>query len=166
MFENLFEHLTSLATRRGFLQRMAQAAGAIGLTLVGVDVAKASVTIKCCNLCLDPATCTYSNCASQWCWACCHDTGPGADFFLYSCDECYSATGEWCEPNNVCPRTSAGHTPGAPGCTSIKCSKITKVNPPISCETEPLPPPPPCDRKALRCEKWKYPCETCKACET
>ncbi len=134
MPDGLFEYLTDAVSRRSVLQRMAQAAAAIGLTLMGVDVARAMFTSKCCTVCLDPAGgCSYTNCSCQWCWTCCHDTGPGADFFMYSCDECYSATGTWCSTSSVCPRTSLGQSLGSDGCGSVICSRVTKVNPAISC---------------------------------
>lgn len=150
MQDKLFEYLTEAVSRRSVLQRMTQAAMAIGLTLIGADVARATFSSKCCVVCVNPASCSHTNCSCQWCWTCCFDTGPGHDFFVYSCDECYSALGGWCNPASICPRTTLGHSPGSDGCDSIKCSRITKVNPPISCEPPPDPPGGDCD-ELLQC---------------
>jgi len=122
MGAKLFERLTEAVDRRSVLQKMAQAAGAIALALIGADVARAVVTVKCCTLCIPPNTCTYSGCTCEWCWPCCFDSGPGHDNRLYSCDECYSSSGAWCN-NRTSPGCSIVGTGGGTCPSAIKCSR-------------------------------------------
>ena len=127
MFAKLVEQLTEAVSRRGFLQRMGQAAAAIGLVLAGVDVAKAVVAM-CCDLCLPPSA-SCSGCTCQWCWTC-----PHTDGCVYSCNECYSgATGAWCNNRTSpagCPRTAPGQTSGDDGCPPghVTCSSVTLLS--------------------------------------
>ncbi len=139
----LVEYLTEALNRRALLKKMAQAAGATGLALMGIREASATFPVQCCSLCLDPAGCIYGGCTCEWCWTCCN---VGTDLCMYACYECYSASGSWCDN-----RTSPGGCPcgvgsactckstGTTGCSNIICSKAVF----ISCPPPPPPPPPP-----------------------
>jgi hypothetical protein len=122
----LFEKVSEAVSRRGFLKRLVQATGAIGLVLAGVEVAK-GVVVKCCDLC-NAASVSCSGCVCQWCWTCNFDTGDGC---TYSCNECYSSSGTWCNNRTTasgCPRTSLGQTTGSDlNCSQTTCSSATKI---------------------------------------
>jgi hypothetical protein len=146
MFSELCDQLIQVMSRRGFLQKTAQALAAIGLVLAGVNVAEASVVVKCCLLCRS-ASVSCSGCVCQWCWTCLHDT----DGCTYSCNECYSTSGAWCDNRTSgagCPRTTVGQTTGSDGeaaCNVVTCSSATKILT-IPCEP-PDPDPGVCRRK-------------------
>lgn len=106
----IIEKLTEAVGRRRFLGKVASAAAAVVLTVVGIDSARASgglIEVECCSLCKDPTTCTYGNCACQWKWPC--GSGGGAGCFL--CWECYFQTGPHCTSDD--------------GCEFAKCSRVT-----------------------------------------
>ncbi len=130
MGSNFFDYLAEAVSRRTVLKKLVQGAGAVGLGILGIQEAKALVAYLCCNLCKNPGSCTYGNCTCEWCWTCSHTDG-----CTYSCDECYSASGAWC--NN---RTQAGCSTAGSGdlCPAANtCSRARQIYCP------PPPPPPP-----------------------
>ena len=86
MPDRLFDYLVEVASRRTILKRAVQAAGAVGLSLLGVREAEALFSAACCSLYRDPSSCTYANCACEWCWTCCVSSSG----CIYACDECFS----------------------------------------------------------------------------
>jgi hypothetical protein len=108
MLQAISERLANSLDRRSFLSRAAYATGAMALTLLGVTPAYATFDILGCNLCKNPATCSYDSCACEWSWpgtAVPDDTGC-RDFYI--CFECYTSSG----------------CPAAGGCNGVKCSKL------------------------------------------
>src|SRR6266700_455239 len=91
MLQAISEHLAKNFDRRGFLSRAASAAGAIALTLFGVEPAYALYTILGCDLCTNPSNCSYSGCACQWMWIGrpVPDGTGGSDY--YQCFECHTS---------------------------------------------------------------------------
>src|SRR5260370_41789535 len=63
MLSDLSERLIESLSRRSFLGRLTYAAGALALTLLGVKPAYAYYATSGCNLCYNPATCSYTGCA-------------------------------------------------------------------------------------------------------
>ncbi len=136
MWDSLVEQLSDMVSRRAFLKRIAQAGAALGLALVGLHDARGVVAVKCCVLCINPSTCTYGNCACEWCWTC-RDTTDGS---WYRCDECYSQPGRWCnnrtKPGCACQACVKCEATGTGGseCPSppvvVKCSRAVLLCPP------------------------------------
>jgi hypothetical protein len=140
MSNRVLECLIRVASRRTVLKTMARGAGAIGLALMGIREAGATIAYLCCNLCVDPSSCTYGGCTCEWCWSCCTSDG-----CVYACDECYSASGSWCgnrtQPggcpcNSLTTCTQNCLSTGTPVCNNIICSRARQ----LSCPPAPCPP--------------------------
>jgi len=116
--EKIIEKLTQAVSRRRFLTRLSAAAAAFALGVLGLsDVAHAgcppgTVRVACCCLCKRPGTCVYGSCACQWSWPC--EWTDGSVCREYTCWECYSSQGSWCDPDGP---------DGA--CNQAKCSRAT-----------------------------------------
>ena len=137
MPETLIARLSEAVGRRGFLRTVSAASAALTMGVLNIKTTEASgidcgptlFNVGCCCVCLDPRTCSYSDCVCEWSWTCTHylgpepidqppdkDAPPDSEPKLpinpcpcqrFTCKECYSAA-------TVCV-----------GCTGIKCSKAT-----------------------------------------
>lgn len=96
----MFETLLVAASRRSFLSKLAGAAAALSLSILGIKSAYAgTVETFCCNLCetSDPF-CSGGACA--WCWYCVYEKEPGI-CMKYQCIERYHVGGD-CENGADC----------------------------------------------------------------
>ncbi len=109
MLEGLSERISKSLSRRSFLGSAISAAGAIALALVGVKPAFATYAINGCNLCYNPATCSYSGCSCQWSWLGHAVNNGDGTYDHYLCYECYTV--------NPCPPNPND------ACQGVKCSK-------------------------------------------
>src|SRR5258708_3731134 len=111
MLQDLSERLFESVTRRRFLGKLTSAAGALALTLLGVKPAYALYSTNGCNLCYNPATCSYTGCACQWSWIGLPQANGDGTSDFYKCAECYTVNPCPPDPNNAC--------------LGVKCSKAT-----------------------------------------
>jgi hypothetical protein len=126
MPDNIMDRFTDAVSRRSFLGTLSAAAAALVLSLFGKARAEGLVQVRCCRLCLNPNSCSFSSCSCVWGWTC-----PNPDGTCSRCRECYTAR-PTCLDN---------------GCLGIKCSQVLS----FSCtgptseggKEDPNPPPPP-----------------------
>jgi hypothetical protein len=107
MPENIMDKLTEAVSRRSFLGTMSAAAAALVLSICGITRAGGVVAVACCQLCVNPNTCSFSSCSCIWSWLCAN-----ADGTCSRCRECYAT-----QP-----------PPCGPGCTGVKCSRAVTVS--------------------------------------
>jgi hypothetical protein len=85
LFSLINEKLSEFASRRGFVWRIARAAGAIGAALVlRSPVASALFPASCCELCKPNAHQQCSGCGCSWYWLCNNTMGDSV-----TCQECF-----------------------------------------------------------------------------
>ena len=95
--------------RRTVLRKTATVLGSLLVGIVGLErEVAATVHVFCCNLCVDPATCTYS-CPPEreWSWVC----GWIIDCAILRCKECFAE----------------GYTPAGNTCVGVVCSMWEKA---------------------------------------
>lgn len=122
MPEKIVEKLGEAASRRSFLGKLSAAAAALVMSLLNVRTVHALVPVGCCQLCVDPRTCTYGPCVCEWSWTCVNEE-PNLSCRRYTCRECYSALPAPCNA----------------GCLAVTCSRATYMT--VPCERPRIEPP-------------------------
>jgi hypothetical protein len=123
MDHKIVEFIEQSLRRRAFLGKLCAATTALMTgVLFGPETAEANPIFadKCCRLCKDPATCSYSGCTCEWSWQCCQTCHPER----WRCDECIvtliGSCAPPCQTNTACGKKAI--------CPGVKCSKRELVS--------------------------------------
>lgn len=126
MSRKVFEIIEDTMNRRVLLQRMAAALSALLVGVLGAPKLAYATTFQenCCQLCKNPASCSYSGCTCEWSWMCCFPPNPCVqDWRKFKCHECIQT------PINPCklPCWNDADCGNYAQCPGVKCSKSTVV---------------------------------------
>jgi hypothetical protein len=108
----VLERLNTVLGRRRFLRKLTGVAGALVAGIVGVPaVADTPYKRQCCDLCVDPANCSFTGCMCTWVWCCCKNNA------THICSECMMPG----TPQSICPPNPRFLLSN---CVFAKCSSI------------------------------------------
>jgi hypothetical protein len=110
MSRTILRVVENVLGRRAFLSKLTTLSGAFLAGVLGFPkAAQAKVSVVCCQLCVLPGSCSYSNCGLEWWWCCCYQGR------LKHCMECFEQGTVDCENWFAC--------------TGVKCSKARDCEP-------------------------------------